>query len=474
MELAKLAEQQSARVAAGKPAIRMQGRIVGWDDDGHVHINVGLSTLARCDQVTKAALKSRGINDSAHFQVEHVLAMAEELVIRIVSNEDTYTDEDMKVTCCEADCSPRDGEHPKDGEKMDYVKEMLGKGPAPVDPRTAIMDMTAHQMQLDAANYADRLMRFRGSREFTLNRDKDKGISNLWEGEADEKAALANMLRRKLVSEIGINDRSFLRQVLDITISDRGVYSAIREHLVRLDNDWERLHAKRTEDMTRLGKPLAESVGGCVPTPLQGSPLKSSRLTPILQNPQLTVCVSMSTHITRGYHNFTFRGGIPTQKVTDGNFAVFLETAGEWRGRSRDPMTRGGNVNAMVCVTRINDAVGSGTVLRTIMGAYSLMVTHNASRDLEITLAIEPTMDRNLNVRQQPREHSVLFWAVLNDRHVPEDTHLDQREPKIFYETVEQEVRVSSIPPTSYVARWNDSHREAMIEIGDRVMFIPQ
>ena len=143
------------------------------------------------------------------------------------------------------------------------------------------MDTTAHQMQLDAASYADKLMRFRGSREFTLNRDKDKGISNLWEGEADEKAALANMLKIKLVSEIGISDRSFLRQVLDMTLPDLDVYNAISEHLGRLENDGGRLHAKRTEDMTKLGKPPAESVGGCVPTHLQGSPSKSSRLNPI-------------------------------------------------------------------------------------------------------------------------------------------------------------------------------------------------
>ena len=56
--------------------------------------------------------------------------------------------------------------------------------PAPVDPRSTVMDMTAQQMQLDAANYADRLMRFRGSRELTLNKDKDKGRNNLWDGEA--------------------------------------------------------------------------------------------------------------------------------------------------------------------------------------------------------------------------------------------------------------------------------------------------
>ena len=84
----------------------------------------------------------------------------------------------------------------------------------------------------------------------------------------DEKSALANMLRRKLVNEIGVNDRCFLRQVIDITISDRDVYNAIQEHLVRLDNDWECLQAKRTKDMTRVGKSLTESAGRCPPTSL--------------------------------------------------------------------------------------------------------------------------------------------------------------------------------------------------------------
>ena len=100
------------------------------------------------------------------------------------------------------------------------------------------------------------------------------------------------------------------------------------------------------------------------------------------------------------------------------------------------------------------------------------MVTQNTSSDLEITLAIEPTMGRNPDVRQQPRDHSAFFWAVLNDRYVLNNIHPDQREPKIFCEAVDQELRVESIPLTSYVTRWNDSHREAMVEIGDRIMSI--